>query len=164
MNSHVNLSPIKLLVKGSVSRNDKAQAHQSHAGRASVTGSTQACPWFIALTLRGSYGGRQKTVHLCKDWKQRKAQISRDKGSMTSRLLVPLFHLLFLLFLKRAPRKTEEVNISPLTGKGSHLLALTQHFGHSDLPIFHSNCFHQVTLASKQHSWSCTYHCCTAGS
>lgn len=69
MNSHVNLSPIKLLVKGSVSRNDKAQAHQSHAGRASVTGSTQACPWFIALTSRGSYGGGQKTVHLWKDWR-----------------------------------------------------------------------------------------------
>lgn len=50
MNSHVNLSPIKLLVKGSVSRNDKAQAQQSHAGRASVTSSTQAYHWFIALT------------------------------------------------------------------------------------------------------------------
>lgn len=58
MNSHVNLSPIKLLVKGSVSRNDKAQAHQSHAGRASVTSSTQAYRWYITLTSRGSYWGQ----------------------------------------------------------------------------------------------------------
>lgn len=49
MNSHVNLSPIKLLVKGSVSRNDKAQAHQSHAGKASVTSSVQAYHFFIPL-------------------------------------------------------------------------------------------------------------------
>lgn len=74
INSHVNLSPIKLLVKGSVSRNDKAQAHQSHAGRASVTGSTQAYPWFIALASRGSYGGGQKTFHFWKHWKWCKAQ------------------------------------------------------------------------------------------
>lgn len=79
MNSHVNLSPIKLLVKGSVSRNDKAQAHQSHAGRASVTGSTQAYHWFMALTSRGSYRGGQKTVHFCKDWKQCKVQFHETK-------------------------------------------------------------------------------------
>jgi len=84
MNSHVNLSPIKLLVKGSVSRNDKAQAHQSHAGRASVTCSAWADRWFLALTSEEATGQGGKQLTSEKTGHSAKHSFTADKGSTTS--------------------------------------------------------------------------------
>lgn len=67
MNSHVNLSPIKLSAKGSVDWNSKANASRSHVRKKWLGGSPDRCKFltFLGKSCRSSFGWTQVNTSIC---------------------------------------------------------------------------------------------------